>query len=105
MELAVYWTQIAEDKIRDIFHFYRVKASPKVAKKLVIGIIDAALDLSNNPEMGAQEIFLESRPEKFRFIIYKNYKIIYWINLQQNRIEIANVFDTRQNPEKLTRLL
>jgi len=30
--------------------------------------------------------------------------IIYWINKDKNRIDIANVFDTRQNPLKMEKL-
>ena len=47
------------------------------------------------------EILLKDRFQEFRYLIYKNYKIIYWINENKNRIEIVNVFDTRQNPDKL----
>jgi len=28
-------------------------------------------------------------------------KIVYWTNTKKNRIEITDVFDTRQNPIKL----
>jgi len=29
--------------------------------------------------------------------------MIYWINKKENRIEITDVFDTRQNPIKIKR--
>ena len=38
-----------------------------------------------------------------RYLVYKNYKVIYWINEKENRIEINDVFDTRQNPTKIKR--
>jgi hypothetical protein len=46
---------------------------------------------------------LHKRKEKFGFMVYKNYKIIYWINEPENRIGIVDVFDTRQNSIKLKR--
>jgi hypothetical protein len=50
MELEVYWAQLAEDKLDDIYNYY---------------------------------------------------KIVYWINSDFKRIEIANVFDCRQDPVKI----
>jgi len=46
---------------------------------------------------------LSERPQEFRYLIYKNYKIIYWYNQHKNWIEINDVFDTRQNPIKIRR--
>jgi hypothetical protein len=51
--------------------------------------------------IGQIEELLIDREQSFRYLVHKNYKIIYWINLIKNRIEIVDVFDTRQNPEKI----
>ena len=32
MELTVYWTQIAEDKLNDIFEYYKFNAGIRVAQ-------------------------------------------------------------------------
>ncbi|WP_396148477.1 type II toxin-antitoxin system RelE/ParE family toxin [Flavobacterium sp.] len=101
MAIEVYWSQLAETKIEDIFFYYKLKAGTKIAKKIIIGIIDATIDLDKNPEIGQIEELLKDRPQEFRYLIYTNYKIIYWYNKDKNRIVIANVFDTRQNPQKL----
>lgn len=101
MELIVYWTQIAEDKLDDIFNYYKIKAGLNVAQNLVNGIVDATIDLNKNPQIGQREILLKGRFQEFRHLIYKNYKIIYRINENKNRIEIVNIFDCRQNPDKL----
>ncbi|AVR45676.1 type II toxin-antitoxin system RelE/ParE family toxin [Christiangramia fulva] len=101
MELTVYWTQLAEDKLEDIFHYYKYKASKRVAADIINGIIDSTNDLEKTPEIGQKEFLLKEREQDFRYLIFKNYKIIYWINKNQQRIEITNVFDTRQNPEKI----
>lgn len=101
MELIVYWTQFAEDKLDDIFNYYKLKASVRIAQNLTNGIIDATIDLVKNPQIGQKEILLSERFQEFRYLVYKNYKIIYWVNAEKHRIEIINVFDTRQNPAKL----
>ena len=101
MELIVYWTQFAEDKLDDIFNYYKLKASLIIAQNLTNGILDATIDLAKNPQIGQKEILLSERIQEFRYLVYKNYKIIYWVNVEKHRIEIINVFDTRQNPAKL----
>ena len=101
MGLEVYWLQLAEDKLKDIYSYYRVKAGKKNAQKLINGIIDSTIDLEKHPEVGQIEVSLKERKPEFRYLIFKSYKIIYRINYNSNSIEIANVFDVRQNPEKI----
>ncbi|MFV0530435.1 MAG: type II toxin-antitoxin system RelE/ParE family toxin [Flavobacteriales bacterium] len=101
MELEVYWLELAENKLEDIYSYYSIKASEKIAQKLINGIVDRTIGLEKQPKKGAVELTLKHKEQEFRYLIFKNYKIIYWINYEFGRIEIANVFDTRQDPEKL----
>lgn len=102
MELEVYWLELAENKLEEIYSYYSIKASENIAKNLINSIIDRTIRLEKYPEKGTVEINLNNRKQEFRYLIFKNYKIIYWINYQLGRIEIANVFDTRQDPEKIS---
>ena len=104
MELTVYWTRLAEDKLDDIYDYYESKAGIRIAQKLIIGIIDKTVGLDKNPHIGQKEELLSDRPQNFRYLVFKNYKIIYWINQNKNRIDIINVFDTRQNPMKMKKM-
>ena len=101
MALTVYWTQFAENKLEDIFSYYESKAGLRVANKLVFEIVDKTIGLEKNPLIGQKEPLLATRPEDFRYLICKSFKIIYWNNNIRKRIEIVNVFDCRQNPEKI----
>jgi len=101
MELEVYWLQLAEDKLNDIYNYYKIKAGKRIAQKLIGGIIDATIRLDKQPEIGQAEVSLAERKQQFRYLVFKNYKIVYWINYDFGRIETANVFDTRQDPEKI----
>jgi len=101
MDLIVYWTHVAADKLDDIFNYYKLKASLNIAQNLVNGIVDLTIDLDKNPQIGQKELLLKDRLQEFRYLIYKNYKIIYWINENKQRIEIVNIFDCRQNPDKI----
>ena len=81
-----------------------LKAGKRIARELVIGIIEQTIKLGKNPQIGQIEELLKNRPEEFRYLVYKNYKIIYWVNTIKNRVDVVNVFDTRQNPKKIEKL-
>jgi plasmid stabilization system protein ParE len=100
----ILWTDFAINQLKDIFDYHLVKASPNIAQRLVQKIIDATIILENNPKAGRKEDLLKTRPQDFRFIIVKNYKIIYWIDYEFNTIFVAMVFDTRQNPKKIIKV-
>lgn len=102
MGLTIYWTQLAQDKLDDIFEYYKYKAGIKVAKTLVNGIIDSSISLEINEYGGQKEELLFERPQDFRYLIFKNYKIIYWIDEEKQIVYVSNIFDTRQNPQKLS---
>lgn len=102
MELSVFWTEFAEQKLYDIYTYYQFKANKQIALKLVTQIINRTIGLEKMPLIGQIEEFLTERPQEFRYLICENYKIIYWVNTSRGRIEISNIFDTRQNPIKLS---
>jgi len=104
MELTVYWTEFAEDKLEDVFSYYSEKASTGFAQQLVEELIGRSLELEINPLIGQKEILLADRLQDFRYLVYKNYKIIYWVNIKRHRIEIVNLFDCRQNPQKMNEI-
>ena len=101
MEIDVVWLQFAIDRLRHIYIYYTEKADRNTAQKIISEIVDATAILSEQPNMGVVEPLLVHHNQKFRYIIVKNYKIVYWLNVNQNRVEIANVFDVRQNPLRL----
>lgn len=105
MELKIYWTDFAKTELKKIFDYYKKEASLAVAKKIVLGITKETIKLKLKPTnaIGQKEELLESYSEEIRYLVYKNYKIIYWINLKKDSIEILDVFDTRQNPIDIKR--
>ena len=99
MELRVFWTDTARFQLEDIFNYYKDKASIKIARKLVTQIINRTIQLENNPNSGSKEPLLCARKFEYRYLVEGNYKIIYW--KEDYFINIATIFDCRQNPEKL----
>ena len=83
MELAVYWTQFAEDKLEDVFLYYTQKVSLKLAQSMANELIDRSMELVKNPFMGQKELLLADRTQDFRYLVHKNFKIIYWVNLKR----------------------
>jgi len=77
MELIVYWTQFAEVKLEDIFLYYSERASFRVARNLIGGIIEKSMELENSPFVGQKELLLADRIQEFRYLVYKNYKLLY----------------------------
>jgi len=99
--MKIYWIFYAQNKILEIEDYYSKVASEYIAQKLINGIFESVEYLIDNPLMGPIEEMLAHRKEKFRYLVYKNYKIIYWVNQENVRIEIMNVFDCRQDEQKL----
>ncbi|NGF57943.1 type II toxin-antitoxin system RelE/ParE family toxin [Parapedobacter sp. SGR-10] len=103
MGLIIYWTDFAKKELKNIFDYHKEKVSLKIAKQIAKQVVEKANCLSSFPEIGPIEQLLKERPQNFRHIVSTNYKIVYWINNDKNRVEIVDIFDTRQNPEKITR--
>jgi plasmid stabilization system protein ParE len=101
----ILWTDFATSQLKDIFDFHFIKASPTIAQKLVQKLIDSTIILENNPKSGRKEDLLSGRPLEFRFLKVRNYKIIYWIDYEYNIVYVATVFDTRQNPQKISKVI
>lgn len=83
--------------------YYKEISSLNTAKKLIKGIITAPDVLIKSPDIGQEEESLKHRKIQYRYLVYKNYKLIYSVNENEGFIELADVFDTRQHPEKITR--
>lgn len=101
MGIEIHWTDFAKKELKNIFDYHKKRVSYKLAKKITKEIIEKTKHLSSFPEIGVIEELLKDRSQEFRYLICKNYKIIYCLN--KDKIEIIDVFDTRQNPIKLKR--
>lgn len=103
MGLEIFWTGFARNELKTIFDYYSAEANPKIARRIVKKIVSSTSKLGRFHELGQIEGALAHRPQQFRYIVRENYKLIYWVNHEESRIEIVDVFDTRQNPLKISR--
>ena len=101
--MKLYWTEFSKKELKTIFNFYKDKVNIVTSKKIIENIVDSVEVLVIYPEIGMIDPKLSKNQSKIRFIISTNYKILYKINNDKNRIEILDIFDTRQNPNKIAR--
>lgn len=103
MDFKIIWSNFSETQLDEIFEYYEKKASVRVASKIVTGIIEESEKLIKASFIGQEEELLKEREIKYRYLVFKNYKLIYSIDEKNGFIKIADVFDTRQNPQKIKR--
>ena len=99
--MTIQWTEFASGRLKEIFSYYKKEAGLAVARKLIQEILDATIVLGTNPELGQTEPLLSQRPQEFRHLVCRHYKVIYWLDRAQDRVVIVHVFDCRQNPTKM----
>lgn len=96
----IVWSRRAEKAYGKIIDYVLSEFGEKRAKKYVSDVYEEVDKLKNYPELGQVEPWLEGSKYEFRrLVIHKLTKVIY--RIADNRIEIADVWDTRQNPEEL----
>ena len=98
--MKVIWSEFAISSLYDIHKYYKVAANEKVAKKIKSKIFTATRQLKQHPDSGQIELNLLSLNEGHRYLVEGNYKIIY--KKITEGILITDVFDTRQDPIKMT---
>ena len=97
--MKLIYTEQSLVSLEEILNFIVSEVSYEKLMRIRDGILYAAETLLENPFIGQKEIYLEHLGLGHRRIIQGNYKIIYRVTDQF--IYITDIFDTRQNPEKM----
>jgi len=98
-KIKIIWSSRAEKDLMIIYDYYAI-ISLQIAKSLVLGITRRVESLKNGfVNIGQKEILLERKGFKYRYLVYRNYKIIY--RVENNSIIVITIYDSRQDPEKL----
>ena len=101
--MDIVWSEFAEKQLDKIFNYYLTNIGEPTAKKIVLNILQNTEKLKQAQFIGQKEIFLEHRDVAYRYLISSNYKIIYSVDVANNIVKIADIFDVRQNPIKILR--
>ena len=101
----IHWSKRAERHYGKIIDYLVDEFGQKRAKQYVHTVYSEVELLKTNPEIGQEEPLLEGAHYKFqRLVIGDLTKVIYRVT--DDSIEIADVWDTRQDTEELaTRLM
>ncbi len=100
MSEKIAWSDRAERAYGQIIDYVADEFGVTRAKRYAKEVYEAVGKLPENPKMGQIEPLLEgSRYEFRRLVIDHVTKIIY--RESEERIEIADVWDTRKSPEEL----
>ncbi len=97
--MKILWSDFASEMLTEIYNYYKLNASDRVAKKIKNEIFTATNHLKRHPHSGQIEMNLEKLKERHRYLVKDNYKIIY--KEVTEGILITDVFDTRQDPIKI----
>ncbi|MDR1883734.1 MAG: type II toxin-antitoxin system RelE/ParE family toxin [Prevotella sp.] len=91
----------AANKLKEIHAYYKEK-SELAADKILSDIYDALLPLKTFPQMAAIESLLSDAPVTFRSLIVRSmFKVIYFIDEDRDVINIATIWDCRQDDRKM----
>jgi toxin ParE1/3/4 len=104
MSYRVIWSDFSVLQLDTIFDYYIENASRRVATNLISKIISKPSEIIHDPYIAQREDLLIGRKEEYRYLVCKNYKIIFAIDADQKLIKVSDVFDTRQNPTKMKRV-
>ena len=100
--MEIIWERSAESKLEDIWLFI-AKDSVRYADKTIYEIENLVKRLTDNPYQGQEEGNLIRYKLGHRYLIHTHYKIIY--RVFEDKIFISAIFDTRQRPSKLKRVV
>lgn len=98
--MKVKLTKPAERRLDQITDYHKRKGNKNKGKELRKKIVEISKLLSKNPKMGREEDYLKGLGQGHRYVLLdKFHKLIY--RIIKPFIYITDVFDTRQNPDKM----
>lgn len=99
--MQVIWTNFAVSELKSIYLYYRMVAGDSIADNIRKSVFIATKHLAKYPLSGTIEENLIDLNQEHRYLVAGKYKIIY--RVVKNNIYITDIFDCRQNPQKMKR--
>jgi plasmid stabilization system protein ParE len=88
VNFKIIWSEFAETQLDDIYEYYKKKTSLKIANKILTDIIKESDKLIKASFIGQEEDLLKDREIHYRYLVFKNYKIIYSVDEQDGFIKL-----------------
>jgi len=105
MSFEVIWSRSAEHRLSDIVSFYTEHFSEAAAFALARKLLKSTIHLQNTPHVGQCEPLLQDCKLEYRYVVEGDFKVLYTINEQLEQVRVADVFDCRQDPSRLQKIL
>lgn len=99
--MRIIWSAYAKEQLHQIFLYLSKEVNRSFALKYLANIKAFVNVLQLQPYMGQKEELLLSSNKTYRYLVCKNYKIIYSVDEEFNEVRITDIFDCRQNPQKM----
>ncbi len=97
--MEIIFTKPARNALKDACDYYKNRGNPSYAKKLRESVFTRVKVLAKHPDRGMKEPYLAVLEKGHRYLLESRFKIIYRVIGQV--VYITDVFDTKQDPEKL----
>jgi plasmid stabilization system protein ParE len=97
--MKIKFTKQSLVSLKESLDFISKEVSSQKLKEIRNQLLDSTDILITHPKLGKKEDYLAHLDLGHRSIIEGNYKIIY--KIEKEVIYITDIFDTRQNPEKM----
>ena len=97
--MKLLYTRPALQRLVEIEDYFSLHASPKVAARLVDGLLAKAHGLLKHPKKGRPEKQLAHRGKGHRSLSAVRFLIIYFVD--GDTIHVTDFFDTRQHPVRM----
>ncbi len=98
--MKIVWTEFALKELKVVFDYCVENANSKIAHKVRRQILSSTKQLISHPESGQIEPHLAKLKKQYRYLVVGHWKVLYRID--ENIIVVADIFDARQNPRKIT---
>lgn len=100
--MEIQWSETALVDLDSIYNFIALD-SEKYAIQEIEKILESTRQLTDFPLSGPEIKFRERKTRSYRYLVHRNYKIVY--SIRNEDVLIETVFDTHQNPKKLSKKL
>jgi plasmid stabilization system protein ParE len=99
-KVQVIWSTGALVDLEVIYDFLAEK-SATAAQRITEGILNRIRQIETFPESGARQETIRTTGKIYRYLVERDYKIIYSHQDEAQVAYIETIFDTRQNPNDL----
>ena len=94
--MQILWLKSAELDVKEVISYYE-QISEQITKKIILHIIESVYKLADFPEVG----IASEQDSSLRKLIVTKYNYIIVYKIEEGYVKVVQVFDTRQDPDKL----